>query len=305
MADINSYPTVYNLGHKAIDGIFRDPVYVEEKIDGSQFSFGLIGGELVCRSKGKQLILDAPEKMFIQAIESVKQRQHLLHPGWVYRCEYVQKTKHNVLIYDRVPSGFLIGFDVAVGEESYLPYSAKQLEFERINLETVPLLFHGTVPDVDTVRGFLDTISVLGGNKVEGVVVKNYQMFTAEKKVAIGKYVSEAFKEVAGGEWRKANPTGADLVTQLVTTYRTPARWQKAVQHLRDAGELQDSPKDIGPLMKEVNKDVLKEEEEAIKTFLFKYFWPKISRGLTAGLPEWYKQLLLEGAFTNLEESEE
>ena len=36
----HSYPQIYNLGHKAIAGIFDDDVLIEEKIDGSQFSFG-------------------------------------------------------------------------------------------------------------------------------------------------------------------------------------------------------------------------------------------------------------------------
>lgn len=71
--NINSYPTVYALGHKAIEGIFDSPVIVEEKIDGSQFSFGLIDGELRCRSKGKELILDAPEKMFSKAVATVRE----------------------------------------------------------------------------------------------------------------------------------------------------------------------------------------------------------------------------------------
>jgi len=43
---IHSYATVFQLGHKMIAGIFSSPVVVEEKIDGSSFSFGLIDGEL-------------------------------------------------------------------------------------------------------------------------------------------------------------------------------------------------------------------------------------------------------------------
>jgi ATP-dependent RNA circularization protein (DNA/RNA ligase family) len=38
---ILSYPSIYALGHRAIRELFDGPVVVEEKIDGSQFSFGV------------------------------------------------------------------------------------------------------------------------------------------------------------------------------------------------------------------------------------------------------------------------
>ena len=53
------------MGHKAIAELLKGPVYVEEKVDGSQFSFGVDeNGEIRVRSKGCELVLDAPEKMF-------------------------------------------------------------------------------------------------------------------------------------------------------------------------------------------------------------------------------------------------
>lgn len=64
MIALNSYPKVYALGHPALAGLFDGPVIVQEKVDGSQFSFGLLGQELVCRSHRVQLVLDAPDKMF-------------------------------------------------------------------------------------------------------------------------------------------------------------------------------------------------------------------------------------------------
>lgn len=295
---INSYSTVYALGHREIADIFSSPVTVEEKIDGSQLSFCLEdSGELVCRSKNHQLILDAPEKMFQKAVDSVRQRANLLHPGWVYRSEYLEKPKHNVLAYDRVPVGNLIGFDVCTGVENYLPYEEKKAEFERIGFECVPCLYSGMINSADDLRALLETVSVLGGTKVEGVVVKNYSIFTREKKIAIGKFVSEKFKEVAGGEWRKANPSKTDVLDSLVARYRTPARWQKAVQHLKESGELEGSPRDIGKLMLETKADTRKECEEEVKEILFAHFWPKIEHGLIAGEADWYKQQLLESAF--------
>lgn len=301
---IYSYPRVYAIGHSAITGIFDDPVIVEEKIDGSQFSFQLADCgdgtmELLCRSKGKQLILDAPEKMFSRAVEAVVAIENTcyLHQDWIYRCEYLEKPKHNVLAYDRTPDKHLIGFDICTGLETYLPYAEKKAEFERIGLECVPLLYEGKVSGIEQFTDFLEQASILGGSKIEGVVVKNYKLFTQEKKVAIGKYVSEKFKEVAGGEWRKANPADADITSLLIAAYRTPARWQKAVQHMKERGELEWSPRDIGNLIREIQADTKKECEDEIKDALFKHFWPKIQRGIIAGAPEWFKEQLLASAF--------
>jgi hypothetical protein len=111
------------------------------------------------------------------------------------------------------------------------------------------------VESADKLKSFLETMSFLGGQKIEGVVVKpiGYGQFGIDKKALMGKYVSELFKEVHGGEWRKNNPTQNEIVEKVALMYKTPARWQKSVQHLKEAGQLEDSPRDIGKLMKEVN----------------------------------------------------
>ncbi len=125
----------------------------------------------------------------------------------------------------------------------------------------------------------------------------DYGMFGPDKKCLMGKFVSEAFKEVHGGEWRKANPTNNDIMALVANKYATPARWQKAVIHMREKGLITDSPKDIGPLIKEAIADTLNECEEEIKRDLWEYAWSRISRQLTNGLPQWYKDELLKRQF--------
>lgn len=290
MKHINSYPSVFAVGHKAIADIFNGDVIVEEKIDGSQFSFGIMDGEFVCRSKGKDIIPSAPEKMFSKAVESAMSLP--MRDGWVYRAEYLQSPKHNTLSYSRVPRGHLIIFDICTGVEQYLGPDQKLEEANRIGLECVPVLHRGAVTSFEQFASLLEMDSVLGGCKIEGFVVKNYNVFTPEKKVAIGKYVSEHFKEKHEVEWKKSNPTQHDIVQALISTYRTNARWEKAVQHLRDSGIIEGSPRDIGALIKEVPEDVLKECRGEIMDKLMAHFWPQIKRGITAGLPEWYKESL-------------
>src|SRR3990167_7209919 len=102
MDRLYSYPSIYSIGHKAIEDLFSSPVLIEEKLDGSQFSMSLVDGQLLCRSKNQQIVVDEPEKMFSKAIETAKSLD--LHPGWIYRCEYLRAPKHNTLAYDRVPN---------------------------------------------------------------------------------------------------------------------------------------------------------------------------------------------------------
>ena len=309
---IHSYPSIYNLGHKAVAEIFADPVLVQEKVDGSQFSFGLYGpttspdmapGDVVydlgCRSKGAHIQMVAPEKMFAAAVDTVKALGHLLRPNWTYRGEYLAKPKHNVIAYTRVPARNVILFDINPAQEDYLPYVDVVEEAQRLGLEVVPLLYTGWVESLDMFRTLLDTDAFLGGSKVEGVVVKNYRRYTVDKKAMMGKFVSEAFKEVHAAEWKRDNPNPGDILERMVATYRSPARWAKAVQHLQEAGQLAGDPTDIGLLFKEVPADIRKECEGEIKAALFAWAWPRIQRGTTAGMAEWYKENLLAKQFTN------
>jgi hypothetical protein len=129
------------------------------------------------------------------------------------------------------------------------------------------------------------------------VVVKNYHRFGMDGKVLMGKYVSEKFKEVHQGEWKKANPSGKDFIGQLGDKYRSEARWEKAVQHLKENGTLQNAPQDIGNLIKEVRSDIIEECSAEISSALLKYAWGQIERRTVAGLPEWYKERLLKQQF--------
>lgn len=302
MSSWHSYGSIYNLGHRALASLLDDPVLVEEKVDGSQFSFGRFSDDegndqfrLRCRSKGAELNVDAPDKMFAAAVETAKRLP--VHMGWTYRGEYLAKPKHNALAYDRIPRDHIIIFDIATDEENYLPRVEKEDEAARIGLEVVPAIYYGKLDDLTKFREMLETTSVLGGQKIEGVVIKNYNKFGPDKKTLMGKFVSEAFREVHAAEWKESNPRQGDIIMRLVEKYKTPARWAKAVQHLRERGELTDSPRDIGLLVREVQADTLKEEREAIAAELTAWAVPQVERQIIRGLPEWYKERLLEQQF--------
>lgn len=291
---VASYSDIFAMGHKALAELFSGEVTVEEKVDGSQFSFGRVGDQILMRSKGKQLVLDAPEKMFQKAVDSVKAMK--LPDGLTFRGEYLQSPKHNTLAYSRVPAGSIIIFDIDRGNQDYVPYAEKVEMAAWLGLETVPLLFQGRIESVEQIKAIMPKYSVLGGAEPEGIVIKNYARFGQDKKILMGKYVRPEFKEKNSEEWKKTNPAGGDIIQTLIATYRNEARWSKAVQHLRDAGKLEQAPKDIALLMKEVEADIQKECADEIKDRLFTWAWHQIARGSKAGLPEWYKNQLLEAA---------
>lgn len=290
---IHSYPKVWAVGHGAISDLFHgDSLLVEEKVDGSQFSFAVIGGEVVMRSKGAKVYAENAG-MFAAAANAVMELTPRLHDGWVYRGEYLQKPKHNCLSYSRVPRYNIILFDINTGEEVYLSRAEKEAEAERIGMEIVPRLYEGPILSQEQFYRLLDHDSVLGGVKIEGIVIKNYARFGADKKVLMGKYVSEAFKESHSKEWKASNPTLGDVVDRIIATVRTERRWEKSVERLRDAGELENSPRDIGKLIKAVQQDLLGEEKDFIAKKLLEYALPRIARASAAGLPEWYKDRLV------------
>lgn len=302
MTSYHSYPSIYALGHRYLQDLFLDPVLVEEKVDGSQFSFGkfLIDGkeELRCRSKGCQLNTEYPEKMFASAVNSAKEVFDLLKLGWTYRGEYLQKPKHNALAYDRVPKRNIIIFDINTAEENYMSYDKKDAECERLGFEIVPKIYEGKIDSPDFILGLLEKQSILGGQKIEGVVIKNYNRFGLDKKVIMGKYVSEAFKEVHSKEWANENPQSGDIIQRLIIEYRTPARWNKTIQHLKESGKLEGNPRDIGLLIKECQEDISKECVDEIQAKLWGWAKGHILRGCVGGLPEWYKEVLLKEQFS-------
>ena len=142
--------------------------------------------------------------------------------------------------------------------------------------------------------------SILGNVEMEGLVVKNYrQPFLLGGQpipLMAGKYVSEKFKEVHQKSWKR-DSTSKGKFEVFKMSFRTEARWDKSIQHLRDSGELENSPRDIGKLIRAIKDDITEEEKDNIKEFLWKEFSPEVLRYATSKFPEYYKEKLLKAAF--------
>jgi len=296
---IPAYPKIYALGHPALADLLRGPVTVQEKVDGSQFSFGVdaLSGDLACRSRGREIFLNAPDSMFKAGVEYVKTLEDKLVPGWVYRCEYLRVPNHNTLAYSRIPTNHLVLFDVMIGLESYADQATVEGEAHKLAIDPIPY-YQVQNMDLEDFQGFMARESYLGGQTVEGVVIKNYHRFCQKTgHVLIGKYVSEQFKEVHNASWKDKNPTGKDFMALLIGKYKTEARWEKAVYRLRDEGKLENSPRDIGGLIKSVWPDIVAECKEDIMEDMWKFYSKQLQRGVVGGLPEWYKLRLAHQQF--------
>ncbi len=295
----HSFPKVYALGHAAIRDILDGDVIVQEKIDGSQLSFGKdTEGRLWIRSRGRVFDIDAPDSMFELAAERVKEVATALTAGWTYRGEYLQKPQHNALKYDKAPLGNICLFDISTGAHAYASYHQVVDQAQWLGFDVTPLLYEGPGSELNApaLESMLNRPSYLGG-QIEGIVVKNYTRFSLDGHVMMGKYVTEAFKEVHKREWTKANPTSGDVLDQLLEQYRTEARWHKAVQHLKEAGKCNGDPSDIGPLIHEIRKDFVNECKPEVQELLWDRAKKKIMDKVSHGAPEWYKKQLMEGMF--------
>lgn len=297
MSKTSAFPKILHIGDKQILDLFEGEVEITEKLDGSQFSFGKIDGEIITRSKGREF--DEPDKLFRPVWEYVHSIADRLPDGIFFYGETLGTPRHSTLAYDRTPKNFFAMFGVYVAEtREFLNYDAIVEWSNRLDVDPVPLLFRGEISQ-DKILGIVEnTDSYLGGQKIEGVVVKAYKpwMFLGQIPLTVmsGKYVTEAFKEVHTNDWSKLN-TGKGKFEVLKENYRTEARWHKAIQHLRERGELTGTPKDIGALTKEVRVDIEEEEKDNIKDALWNIYKEDILKYSIHGLAQFYKDSLVKG----------
>lgn len=301
---MNYYPKVRTIGHREIGDILAGPVVIQEKVDGSNFSFGkTIEGELFAMSRAQRLNFAAPEKMFAPALAHVQAIAHHIASGEAFRCEYLRKPKHNVIAYDRVPWNHLVLFEretqastgvwSSAGDSRYL----LQETAKALWIDVVPELFRGDVSCTkalaELAENWFSATSFLGGSKIEGIVVKNFNRFSEHQgHILVGKLVRQEFKE-QHSHVKRANGETPCKLEAIGLRFGGPARWEKAVQFLRESGALKGQPEDIPALLRRVQQDIEEECLDEIKEALWRQFKGAVFKGCRQGLPEWYKSKLL------------
>lgn len=296
----SAYPKILHIGDKPIADLFHGDVEITEKVDGSQFGFGVLNGELVCRSKGKEQDLDNPDKMFIEGVEYVKSIQACLPEGMFFWGEYLQKPRHSTLAYNSIPKNHIALFGIMNPDKTLLPYEGIQFWAKQLDVDAVPLIFSGKSSPEEVIEIVKDKQSYLGGQHIEGVVVKRYEdwMFLGRILIPVkaGKYVTEKFKEVHQKDWSKLN-TSKGAMDAVRDKYRSEARWHKAIMRLKESDQFTGTVKDISLLIKEIQKDLGEEEKENIKRDLWKIHGQDVIKYATYGFVDWFKEQIVLGEF--------
>ena len=296
---LSGYGKLWNWGHAQLEEFAADKnmvVSVQEKLDGSQLSFGVdTNGVFAARSKNVQMDLARLDGMFQDAVTYLISVQDRMTPGWTYRAETLSSARHNAIQYGRRPNHGVVIFDIDTGDQKYLSLSEIQAEAEKLQVEAIQELYRGELPTGAELEKLMNEAeSMLGGGTaaVEGIAIKpaDTKIYDRNGKLLMAKMVKENFKETNRELWKDKKRGKKDFIEHLGGRFAVEARWLKAVQKLKEEGRLTRSPQDIAALMTATKEDIETEEEDYIKELLWKQFKHEILKGGVKGLPEWYKK---------------
>jgi hypothetical protein len=302
------YQKIRPLGHRTLKQLWDGEVEITEKVDGSQYRWwreltpGMSQRKIFHHgTKRTELHLvdgGVKDKLFNPVVRHMEEHGHKVPPS--IDCifgETLAKPKHNTLKYNQVPKGHLAIWGAYDGSNDHWLTHAqlRHLAFD-LMVDVVPLCGWSSEGQwgLDEIDKALEKESFLGGAKIEGLVFKNYghDLLIGDEYIPFlaGKYVSEKFKEQHIKNW---SPKSNQLDDYL-GSWATEPFWMKAIQHLRDDGKLEYTPRDIGALMKELHRDLEEEAGDDIKDWLYNHFIKQIKRRSAHGFPEFYKRWLVE-----------
>lgn len=320
------YPSVAHLGARANE-LFAHSIqwWIEEKIDGSQLSFSLRPQteppELRFTNHGKEL-LAAVYSNNVFGPASARLSAHALsgdgggfHAAFVYHGEAVCKRKHSTLEYQRTPRFFFVCYDIYDSlMETYLSYPDKLVECRRLGLECVQLLREPnadpTALAYDTAAAFVERIdrgeltSMLGGCRLEGVVIKHNNLVTIKTYQGVErsrttaatrlKLVTKPFKEshASGGTPKMVDVADANAaVADIGRLFATEARFTKGLLRMRDAdsGINDGYPRQtLEVLERDLDRDLAKEYEDEVKTYLWHALGGLVKKAAREGLADFW-----------------
>lgn len=270
---LKKYIDIERLGHEDNKDIFlsgEDTLVVEEKVDGGNGSFWLEDDGIHFGSRNRDLTLENDTKMFEgfqkQLREHLANIKEIINPNYIYYFEWMQK---HTISYTKAP--FVIGFDIRIkhsanSEDSglFLGRDAREQEFNRLQIENVPLVWRGSVNDIKKmeIRELIPKSKYFDG-MAEGIVIKNYcRKHPHQNHQLYAKLVRDEFKEdnkaVFGNVRNKSSDT-----SKIIQEFCTDARIRKAVLLHIDNGDKLEL-KLMAKVPHYVIQDMFKEEILAI-----------------------------------------
>lgn len=300
---MKKFPKVLGLGQPLLSEIFDDPIDLTSKIDGSQCRIHLTESNVQCGSKNVDM---ADMKMFDLAYQQAD-RIWKEKVWWTFGdditlfTEFLNKPKHNVLKYDRVPRNNLYLFG-ALNDGKHLKTEelielANELQIEPPHI----IVSQVKIDNPDDLNKYLETESVLGGTKVEGIVIRNSYKFYPPLLVStmvfadyplVGKLVRDDFKERLNKEWSGKKQREAPL-SKVTTEFLTEARFHKVIQHLADEGKITYEMHNLKSIIPEFYRDLVDEEHDEIVKVAMEEFWRQLKRKCdNVAVQEWKKFLI-------------
>ena len=296
-----SYQKILHLGDPHLEALLHGPIVIQEKVDGSQFRWLKVDGELRFGSHHVNFGPEhPPDKLFRAAVEHLEVNKDYISEGVVFFAEVLDKPKHNTIVYEHIPTNHIMLFDAYdLDRQCWCDVRLLHSFTRFLGIDPPNVLSEGDgeTYTLDTIEKILATQSYLGGAVIEGVVVKNYTQPSADRFHQIGfcagKMVRASFREENKQNWQGAG----SIVDQIVGRYHTEARFEKAYVHARDAGELEYSMRDMVPLIGWMDVDI----EEEVKGAAMEMFWADarrdIEKRLKSGMAEWLKAKQMERQF--------
>ena len=254
-----------------------DEIYIEEKIDGANFSFKYDVASDSIKAFSRKKELDMKNNLrgawdWAQTLDKELLKHVLLGDRLIVFCEWL--VKHTVPYpAERYQHAYCFDIYDTVGKNYLGQYEAMVLA-KAIGVEFVPVFYHGDFKSWDDVRSFVGRTD-LGGDYGEGIVVKNMRLLKSEgcDDYFYTKIVGDKFSERKGSKEQKVPKEQNQEFKrnhELAETIITRARVEKLIHKMVDDGIL---PEDWGAkemkiiaqnLFKNLYYDCVKEEKEVV-----------------------------------------
>lgn len=195
----------------------------------------------------------------------------------------------------RTPKYYFILYDITDQVTGlFLNRTEMEVEAERVGLEVVPVLAKGNSgSSFDEATKLIALIeagelkSYLGG-KPEGVVLKYQNAPDAQNRSY--KLVSKEYQESKSLDSLRTSSDPAAFLKQLGGMFAQQARYHKALQHMREANQLQSKEADKQNYIAELDSDFDKEYKKLVEKLLWVEFSSTIKKYAREGSMNYYEE---------------
>ena len=270
----------------------EDHVIIQEKINGSQFTIFKKDGELHFYNRNKEV---GPKgDPYINAYLSLQKKKEFFNEGLFYHGEAMKTIKTNNASYKRMPRYYWMVYEIQREDGSLLTPDEMTTNLLGTGIETTQVLYDSHKNQsilslqevIDQLMAQIESNDIESclGNIPEGIVIKVLKGTTNYRF----KRVRSVFAEMSQSKRDKIEQVSdIDFIREIGEIYNTDGRREKAVQHMKekDIYNEKNINANIGPMVHELDDDLLKEAEEDIKNMLFVRFFPEISKVARGDVP--------------------